>query len=297
MFEPAAFLLLIVMMPLAAAVRLNPAYLKPILKTNILFLAVLCFIFCFDIFFNLHTAFADTENNLYFTAKSFTWKEFLSNETLLKESGPLYGFGFSGKVGGSISRPIAFHYKIEGFTGYIDYDGQTQERIPITTDTRYIGLKTEIGGGWKIFAGQSGFSFEPIAGFGYRWWLRDITDSSSGIGSGYEEMWRSYYGRLGIRGEKISSDEFKIFIEAAAIIPLYNENKVYLSDFGLGTVTVEPGNKNSLWVEVGMKSKKLSVSVFYEGLRFSESDNVGHFQFFQPESEADIYGVNIGFTF
>jgi len=266
-------------------------------KIRYMFLAVLFFIGVSGIFYNPQPVYAGIEKNLYFVAESFTWKEFLGNETLLKESGPLYGFGFSGKVGGDISQPLAFHYKVEGFIGYINYDGQTQTGIPITSDTRYFGFKTELGGGWNIFAGESGFSFEPFAGLGHRWWLRDITDSSSGIGSGYEEVWRSYYGRLGIRGEKESSDRFKIFIEAAVIIPFYTENRVYLNDFSLEDVKVEPGNETSFWAEAGLKFKKFRLSVFYEGLRFSESDKVGPFRIFQPESEADIFGANIGFTF
>jgi len=282
---------------LSPVIRQNLRHFKSILKMNTMFLAALFFISGSCIFCNPHTVYAANENNLYFVVESFTWKEFLGNETLLKESGPLYGFGFSGKVGGNISQPLAFHYKVEGFIGYINYDGQTQTGIPITSDTRYFGFKTELGGGWNIFAGESGFSFEPFAGLGHRWWLRDITDSSNGIGSGYEEVWRSYYSRVGIRGEKESSDRFKIFIEAAAIIPFYTENRVYLNDFSFEDVKVEPGNEMSFWAETGLKFKKFRLSLFYEGLRFSESDKVGSLRLFQPKSEADIYGANVCFTF
>jgi hypothetical protein len=280
---------------LSPVIRQNLRHLKSILKIKPMFLVALFFTSGLGILYNPNAVYAGIENDLYLFAQSFTWKEFLGNATLLEESGPLYGFGCSGKLGGDISQPFAFHYKVEGFMGYIDYDGQTQTGTPLTSDTRYLGFKTELGGGWNIFAGESGFSFEPFAGLGYRWWLRDITDSSSGIGYGYEEIWRSYYGRLGIRGEKESSGQFKIFMEAAAIIPFYNENVVNLEDFGLGTVTVEPGNVISLWAEAGLKFKKFRFSVFYEGLRFSESDIQEGF--YQPKSEADIYGVNMGFTF
>ncbi|MFO7559481.1 MAG: hypothetical protein R6X10_11680 [Desulfobacterales bacterium] len=279
-----------------SAVHQNPGYPKSILKTVVILLVSLFFISGLGMLFVPQPA-SGNEKNLYVLAESFTWKEFSGNETLLKESGPRYGIGFSGNVGGNPSQPFAFHYKVEGYFGYIEYDGQTQDGTPVTTDTRYLGLKTELGLGWKIFIGESGFSFEPLAGLGYRWWLRDITDAGSGVGLGYEEMWRSYYGRLGLRGEKSISDQFKMFMEAAAIIPFYNQNMVNLGWFGLGKITVEPGNENSFCAEAGFKFKKLRFSVFYEGLRFSESDKEGLFQFYQPESEADSYGVTIGLAF
>lgn len=279
-----------------SVVQQNPGCQKSILETPVILLVLLFFISGLGMLFVPQPA-SGNENNLYLLAESFTWKEFSGNETLLEESGPRYGLGFSGNVGRKESQPHAFHYKVEGYFGYIDYDGQTQEGTPVTTDTRYFGMKTELGLGSKIYIGESGFSFEHIASLGYRWWLRDITDASSGVGLGYEEFWQSYYGRLGLRGEKSFSEQFKMFMEAAVIAPFYNQNTVDLGDFGLGTITVEPGNETSFCAEAGFRFKKLRFSIFYEGLRFSESDKEGVLQFYQPESEADSYGVTIGLTF
>lgn len=237
------------------------------------------------------------EYDLYFIAESFTWKEFLDGSRLLKESGPLYGLAFTAKGGGDISKPLTFRFKGEGFLGTVDYDGQTQAGTPVTTDTDYIGFKTELDGGWKFFVGENGSSFEPFIGLGGRWWKRDIQSTSSAIG--VEENWSSYYGRLGIRGENVNSKNLNLFLELAAILPFKNENEVDLSTFGLGQVTVEPGNETSFCAEVGIKFRKLRVSVFYESLRFSESDpeHEGPFLIIQPESKADIYGANMGVAF
>jgi hypothetical protein len=279
-----------------ASVWLNRKNLKSTLGTTVIYLVSLFVISGLGILCIPQPA-SGTENNLYLMAENFTWKEFSGDETLLEESGPICGLGFSGNVGGKPAQPFAFHYKAEGYFGYIDYDGRTQEGDPVKTDTRYLGLKTELGLGYKIFIGESGFSFEPLGGFGYRWWMRDITDSSRGVGLGYEEFWQSYYGRLGLRGEKSFSEQFNIFIEAAAIIPFYNQNTVDLSEFDLGTITVEPGNETSFCAEAGFIFKKLRLSVFYEGLRFSESDKEGLLRFYQPKSEADSYGATIGLAF
>jgi len=278
-----------------AVIQENPKNQKSILNATVVFLGLICIcgsgMLCFP-----HAA-SGTENSIYVSAESFTWKEFSDTQKLLEESGPLCGLEFSGNVGGNPSRPLAFHYKGKVFLGYIDYDGQTQDGTPMTTDTRYLGVKTEGGIGWKIFLGESGFSLEPLAGLGYRWWIRDITDSSSGGGYGYEEIWSSYYGRMGVRGAKRFSGPFEMFVEAAVIAPFYNQNIVDLSEFGFGTVTVEPGNETSNWAEAGFTFKKLRFSVFYEGLRFSESEKEGLYRFYQPESEADSYGATIGLTF
>jgi hypothetical protein len=237
---------------------------------------------------------AASEYDFYFLVESFTWEEFSGSSRLLEESGPLYGIGFTAKDD-EIYEPLTLKFKGEGFFGSVDYDGQTQGGTPVTTDTDYVGFKAEIDGGWKFPIGEAGSSFEPFAGLGGRWWKRDIQSTSSAIG--LEEDWSSYYGRLGIRGENISPNQLIIFIEVAAILPFKNENEVDFSSIGIGQVTVEPENETSLWAEAGIKFKKLRVSVFYEGLRFAESDKVGPFLVFQPESKADIYGANIGYVF
>lgn len=265
-------------------------------RNNIFFILMTITIFLVLLFLP-NVTIAALKNDLYFIVESFTWEESLDGETLLEESGLLYGLAFTAKGGGDIYMPLTFKFKGEGFLGTVDYDGQTQEGTPLTTDTDYVGFKAEIDGGWKLFVGENGSSFEPFMGLGGKWWNRDI--QSTGSAFGIEENWSSYYGRLGIRGENVNSNQLKLFIELAAILPFKNENEVDLSSFGIGQVTVEPGNETSFWAEAGIKFRQLRLSIFYEGLRFSESDpeGLGPFLIFQPESEADIYGANIGVAF
>jgi hypothetical protein len=82
-------------------------------------------------------------------------------------------------------------------------------------------------------------------------------------------------------------------------------NKETAEDVGcfLGScqdVDLEPGKETSYYAEAGVKYMMFKAVIFYEGLRFSESDAEpigGGFAVLQPESEADIYGINLGWSF
>lgn len=230
------------------------------------------------------------EFDVYGKIESFTWKEYNDNGSqLLKESGPIYGLGFSNKS--DIAKSLTFKVKGELFGGSIDYDGQTQAGTPAKTDTNYFGMKVEGDLGWKFMVAKKS-SLEPFAGLGWRWWLRDI--KSTGTAIGYEELWSSVYARLGLRGDYTLSEQVKAFAEGGVKLPIYTENKIDI--YG---VTVKPGNEASAFAEAGFKWAKLKVNVFYEGMRFSKSDPVTGIGVivWQPKSKADIYGVNLGVSF
>lgn len=239
-------------------------------------------------------ALAANESDIYLKVESFTWKEFNDNGTqLLKESGPIYGLGASAKS--DISKTMTLKFKGELFGGSIDYDGQTQAGTPAKTDTEYFGFKMEGDAGWKFMVAEKS-SLEPFAGLGWRWWNRDIQSTATAIG--YEERWSTIYARLGIRGDHAFSNQLKGFTEAGVKLPIYTENEIDWTVFGLDTITLEPGNEASVFAEVGVKWAMLKVSVFYEGMRFSKSDLDDVYNaIYQPESKADIYGVNVGMAF
>lgn len=257
------------------------------------FIAAIVFVFGLGLFSEPAIA-AATETDIYLKIESFTWKEYDSGSQLLKESGPIYGLGVSAKS--DIAKSLTLKAKGELFGGSIDYDGQTQAGTPVKTDTDYFGFKGEVDGGWKIIEKEES-SFEPFVGLGVRRWTRDIQSTGSVIG--YEETWTSIYARLGIRGDHTYPNKLKVFAEAAVKLPIDNENEIDWSSFGVGDVTVEPGNKASFFAEAGLKWKKFKSSIFYEGMRFSKSDivTVSGISIYQPESEADIFGANVGMSF
>ena len=234
--------------------------------------------------------FADNESDIYFKIENFTWKEFdNSGSQFLKESGPIYGIGVSAKL--DVANSLTSKVKGELFGGSIDYDGQTQAGTPVKSDTDYFGFKAE-GDIGKKFMVSAKSSLEPFAGFGYMWWLRDIQSTDNA--TGYEETWWSFYTRLGIRGDHIVSNQLKAFAEAGVKLPIKTE----LTVIGLRKITLEPGNEPSVFAEAGLKWNRLKTSVFYEGMRFSKSELDSYYNaYYQPESQADIFGVNIGMAF
>lgn len=244
---------------------------------------------------------AEDSPEVYFGFESFTWEEFDDfGQKLLEESGPRIGVGFAmHKVfeGGFTLKP-----RVELFWGTVDYDGATQAGEPVLSETDYLGFKAEIDMGGQV--GQ-GVRFEPFGGIGLRFWDRTINDSITVLGTqaiGYTEEWYMAYFRVGFRLQSPPEDAFQGFFELGARIPLYTENTALLSEkFSAADVTFEPGNRTSLFAEAGFRAEVFKLTAFYESLRFKPSDSVmepvSGLLLYQPESEADIFGVRVGASF
>ena len=273
--------------------------------------------FCFSVGAASSFAAGSGYFDVYAALDAFTWKEFSGHDRLLKENGALGGVGFAyhGLIGeGGVA--LTLTPRIEIFTGEVDYDGQACDTagncFPSITDTGYLGTKLEFDLGGRF---GKGFVIEPFGGLGIRSWLRDIQDtvaynpfSGSAVAvSGYTEDWTAIYLRLGLRGDIEFSQASNMFFEAVAKVPVYNENVAYLSDvaFYYEDVTLKPGKQVSFFAELGFRRNAFKISGFYESLRFPESDHVIEYNPFfgafieswQPESDADIFGVRIGASF
>ncbi|HET6420672.1 MAG TPA: hypothetical protein VFG19_10980 [Geobacteraceae bacterium] len=243
---------------------------------------------------------------VYPSFQYFQWEEYHAGQRLLKETGPLFGAGAAiGLEGPKLGNNNFFTLKAKGelFGGVIDYDGhaqdlQTGEQFPIKTDVDYFGTKGEADLGWRYTVGQ--FYLEPFGGLGIRWWLRDLQDTTSTDANGntvqvagYQEDWLSAYARVGLRGGFYVSGNVRVFAEGGAKYPFYTRNS---TDFpGVGSVTVKPGGRWSAFAELGAQYKWFRPSVFYEGFRYADSPPSSGL--FQPESDSDIIGVNLGFAF
>ena len=237
---------------------------------------------------------AGNECSLYLKVESFTWTENSESGTkLLEETGPLYALGSSARW--DINKLVTLGIRAEQFVGTVDYDGQTQDGEPVETDTGYLGFLLEGDMGYKFAVREKG-CFELFAGPGYKWWERNL--KSTGDAIGYIENWWSFYTRWGIRGRHTLSERLTAFAEAGVKIPLASENEVDLGAFGFPNVTLEPGNKSSIFAEAGIAGNRLRLSLFYDGMRFSQSDlDDTYNRFYQPESKADIFGLSIGAMF
>lgn len=242
---------------------------------------------------------------------SHTWKEFDSGAQLLRESGPLFGVGAATKIA-IYRKSLLMKTKVELFGGLIDYNGQTTDvnpalsGLPVKTDVTYFGLKLENDIGWRFRLGKA--SVEPFAGIGYRWWLRDLHDSSTVASSGNAvkvrgttEEWQTLYARLGTHADCEIGKDLWIFAEGGAKYPFLNRNTADIASDG--TVTVRPGQEWSAFAEIGIRYKWLRPSFFYEGFGFSQSSTVlttfngQPVGMFQPKTKADMLGVNLGILF
>jgi hypothetical protein len=242
---------------------------------------------------------------VYPSFQYFTWKEFNNGRRLLMESGPLFGVGAAVALEGlrlNSGGSLTIRGKAELFGSVVDYDGETQPPnvLPVNSDVIYFGTKNEVDLGWRYSTGN--LSIEPFGGIGFRWWRRNLQNSATSDAEGnfvqvggYEEEWRSFYSRVGLRSDYVVSKDIRIFAEAGAKYPFDTENRV---DFpGIGDVTVGLGGEWSAFAEIGTQYKWFRPSIFYEGFRFSRSPVDAASRLFQPKSESDIYGVNIGVAF
>ncbi|MBI4692028.1 MAG: hypothetical protein HY773_01095 [Candidatus Terrybacteria bacterium] len=242
-----------------------------------------------------------SETDFYFQVQSLDWREYdLNDKQLVKESGPIFGMGYTGKY--YIPKPLVLKPRIELFGGVVDYDGQTWGGDPVSAETGFLGVKLEadLGLNFPITLDfpleNKRFSIEPFAGLGNRQWTRH---------TGYFEDWNIFYSRFGLRVVMVEeSDKNEFFAEGALKLPISNKMTADLTDLGFSKITLRPGKKPSFYIEGGIRLSKFKISLFYEGLRFLKAPDVdlgtrdGQQWFcYQPESKADIYGLNLGYSF
>ncbi len=246
---------------------------------------------------------AVAEPSIYIAPQRFTWREFADGERAVKESGTLFGIGFTYPI--ELRDQTTITPRAELFFGSVDYDGHACDSFgvcqPSTTSVNYFGLKLEGDVGYR-FKPRS-FFIEPFFGLGFRAWTRDIKDGTAADGSavaGYTEDWLSLYARVGLRGGHVLSATKQIFAEAGIKLPIYNENTARVSQIGEGPdITLHPGKQAAFFAETGVRISQFKASLFYDSLRFPQSDieTNGFIAAYQPRSTMDIYGVKLGVVF
>jgi hypothetical protein len=247
---------------------------------------------------------------LYPSLQYFTWEEFIGGKRLVKEDGPLFAVG-GGVTFDLYRKSLLLKAKGEMFGGDVDYDGQTQRdstnpamsERPLATSVVYFGSKLESDLGWRM-ATRAG-SFEPFGGLGYRWWMRALQNSTATDANGnpfpvggYTEWWHTVYTRLGLSWAFTVNSDLTLFAEGGGIYSFLNRN---IADFpGVGNVTIKPEPRWSGFAEAGLKYGRFRPAFFYEGFRFGQSPVVpisATSGLLQPQSDADIYGINFGWAF
>lgn len=241
---------------------------------------------------------ASAAMDIYGFVADYNWREYGSG-LHVDENGPIYGLGIAGSYVAPSPSLLSLRGKIEAFGGELDNDSLFVDEDDVTniftnrsaiagfTTEGTIGMHARLGGG---------LSLEPLAGFGYRYWMRDFEFVDI-----EEERWQNVYGKVGVRLEqKVAGTPITAFVEGGARISI----KTWTTyDLGIGDVTVYPKNRTTSYVEGGVRLSQLRFTMFYENLHFGASDTASFtdgidiFEAQQPKSEADIIGLRIGAVF
>ncbi len=232
--------------------------------------------------------------------QQYDWKEFSSAGGILdKESGPMttVGAGVNDfrRIG---SGPL---YQVGGrvYFGTVDYNGQTQSGIPLTTNSDYIGLKFEGLAGYRFVRWHHGIDL--VGGGGWEYWSRSIQNALAVDGSpayGYLEQYNVLYAKLGVGFSK-DFGTWSYRVLAGGNYPLYTHEHANLGD-GLN---LSPGRELSgfagVTFEFGPSTKDhFGLILSYESFRFSQSSakmltvsGAAGGYYVQPESYRNIYGI------
>jgi len=200
----------------------------------------------------------------------FDYTEFsTTNETLNQELGWLPGLELK------LSHAKTTDWLVDIYSAYyqgvVDYDGQTQSGIPLTTNTdtklfRFGGKVTK-----KVYK-----KISVLAGAQLHQWNRDIrgNENASGIDETYK--WIEY--SVGMNSELFINQKNFLNIDIAYLLIRNGSLKVDLSEIDLGSTTLDLGDGtgtrfNLNWKKFVSKTTHYDLSVFIETWGFGRSNS------------------------
>ena len=246
---------------------------------------------------------------MYAGVESFRWEEFSGGQRLLSETGPrlTVGFMLDHLLQADQTNPYSAEARV--YLAVVDYDGQTQNGVPVQTDVDYFGVSAEVMGGLRL-TGSPGMDL--LGGLGADTWTRELQDGVAANGSavlGYREDYFILYGKLG-PGFLFQGEASRSYLQFGLKYPLYTYERAYLADIGFDSdVDHAPGKRLSgyaKWqVNWGRETDKprFGVSFYYDNFRFSASasktvSRAGSlYRVSQPESRMDVLGARLEYYF
>jgi hypothetical protein len=143
-----------------------------------------------------------------FDAMYFDYREYNGDEILLdKETGPIPGLYLSGALEwNKWYTELVYEYHL----GTVDYDGQTQNGIPLTTETEedVVNLSWIMG---RYFGSPSRYRSAFYAGLGYHYWERNILPT--GTVAGLLETYKWSYALFGIKFSFLKSEKNGLLLD------------------------------------------------------------------------------------
>ena len=238
-------------------------------------------------------------------AQYFQWQEHLNGSKVVDESGPRAALGLNAGNLTRLEPGLVGEIEAAVYGGEVDYEGQTQDGVPLDTDTDYLGGYVEGTLGYRLPMPPRQHAIDVLASFGLDLWERDIANASDSLGRsvlGLKEDYRVWVGRLGV-GLFSRWVGWLSHVHVGVKYPL--DAKVDVSEFG---VTLKPKRDPSVFARMrawhpGGASPGLGFMLYYESYRFDDSPTEqGRFRdlpvrVFQPESDMDTVGLRLSYSF
>jgi len=212
---------------------------------------------------------SNTQLSLSPSLLHFDYTEFnTSDQVLDRETGWLGGI--EAKLGHAITADWFINIHSSYYQGTVDYDGQTQQGTPHTTDTgtnlfRYgAQIERAIYQQARLFVGAQAHQ-----------WDRDINDNNNVSGISETYKWIEY--AFGVNAD-IYSDKKNLFnIEAAYLLTRNATIDVDLSrvDFGSATLDIGDGTGGRLnlnWKRKSENNIRYGLTLFIEAWNFGRSN-------------------------
>jgi len=221
--------------------------------------------------FLCHSAvsFAETQLTISPALLHFDYTEFSTTDTTLNtETGWLPGL--EADLSYAISPDWSVAINTSYYQGTVDYDGQTQQGVPHTTDTDTnlfrLGARLDrlIYKDIRLFVGAQSHQ-----------WKRDIKDKNNI--SGIDETYEWYEYSLGLNTDFVITKKDRINLEASYLLVRNATVFVDLSRVDLGTTTLDLGDGtggrlNLSWLHQYRSDFNLGLGLFFEGWQFGRSN-------------------------
>lgn len=252
------------------------------------------------------------EKSIYAGAEQVRWREFAGGSKLLEESGQRYFIGLESLSEGDDGLLWGLDARVYG--NRINYDGQTQDRVLLSTKTDYSGWLAEPAVHYRNTILTSRYCLDYILGLGMDSWNRVLKNSVDANGRpvfGYKEAYTVTYSRVGVKIKPSSKRKNGIKGAAGVKLPIDIYEKAFISDAGYDRdPTLKPIGNLSFYGSIGYSmdfrsEKGLDIALYYDSYSFMASPDVTMFNknrnrwetVKQPDSEQQTIGLKINFYF
>jgi len=227
----------------------------------------------------------------------FDYTEFnTSDQVLDRELGWLSGIEV--KLSHAITADWLINIHSSYYQGTVDYDGQTQQGDPHTTDTRTNLFR--YGARIEKVAYQKTHLF---IGAQSHQWKRDIKDNNSVSGINETYKWIEY--SFGLNADILIYQKDIFNIEAAYLLTRNATIDVDLSRVDFGSATLEIGNGtggrlNLNWKRISGNNTHYGLSLFFEAWDFGRSNTKqtqgGSSSVFVTEPKSETRNIGLKFN-